>query len=106
MRIEAEAIIFMKRFKYLRYWKAFSDYLSWMNLDREILELSLPIMPCDGMLIRYVYDKPYQILVPSRNDWSSVPMHPNKKGSVWYTDGSKANKNTGVGVCFPDEHLR
>ena len=49
MRIEAEAIICMKRFKYLGHWKAFSDYLSWKDLDTEILEHPLLSMPCDGM---------------------------------------------------------
>ena len=36
MRIEAEANICMIRFKYLRHWKAFLDYLSWKKLDKEV----------------------------------------------------------------------
>ena len=66
--IEAEAIICMKRFKYLGQWKAFSDYLSGKNLNCEILEHPSLIMPYDDMPARYVFDKPYQVLVFSRND--------------------------------------
>ena len=65
MHIEAEAIICMKRFKYLGHWKPFLDYLSWKSLDRNILEHSLLSMSCDRMPARYVYDKPYHILLPS-----------------------------------------
>ena len=54
MTIEAEDIICMKRFKYLEHWKAFSDYLSWTNLDRKILEHPLPAMPCGGMPAFYI----------------------------------------------------
>ena len=72
----------MKRFKYLGHWKAFSDYLSWNNLNCEILEHPLLIMPCDGMPARYVFDKPYQVLVLSRNCWSNVPIHIGKNYSV------------------------
>ena len=53
------------------------------------------------MPVRYVFDKPYQILILSRNDWSIVPMHPS---SVWCTDDSKMDKSTGA--CCPDEDLR
>ena len=50
MGIEAEGIICMKKFKYLGHWKAFLDYLSWMNLERENLEHPLLTMPpCHGM---------------------------------------------------------
>ena len=83
MGTEAEAIICMKRFKYLLHWKFFLDYLSWKNLDREVSEYLLLgdsiTMPCDGMLTRYVYDKPYHIPILSRNDWSTVSMHPGRK---------------------------
>ena len=63
-------------------------------------------MPCDGMPVRYVFDKPYHILVLNRSDWSAVPVHSGKKCSVWYTDGSKMDKGTGAGACCLDEHLR
>ena len=101
----AEAIICMKWFKYVGYWKAFSDYLSRKNLVKKILEHPLLTMPCDGMPARYVYDKPYHILIPSRSDWSTVPMHSGRKHSVWYKDGLKMDRNTGAGVYCPDEHL-
>ena len=63
MHIEAEIIICMQRFKYLRHWKAFLDYLFWKNLVAEILEHPLLSMPCDGMPVRYMFDEPYHIMV-------------------------------------------
>ena len=56
----------MKRFKYLEHWKAFSDFLFWKDLDIEILDHPLLSMPCDGMPVRYVFDKSYDILVPKK----------------------------------------
>ena len=38
--IEAEAIMCMKGFRYLEHWKAFSDHLSWNNLDARNLRIS------------------------------------------------------------------
>ena len=89
MCIEAEAIICMKRFKYLGHWKGFLDYLFWKNLVREILDHPILTMPCDKMPARYLYDKPYHNMILPRNDWSTVPLHPGRKCSVWYADGSK-----------------
>ena len=62
-------------------------------------------MPCDSVLARYVYDKPYHILIPSRSDWSTVPTHFGRKCSMWNTDGSKMGRNTGAGVYCSDERL-
>ena len=62
-------------------------------------------MPCDGMPAKYVYDKPYHILIPSRSDWSIVPTHSGRKCSVLYTNGSKMDRSIGAGVCCPDERL-
>ena len=104
MCIEVEAIICIKRFKYLGHYRAFSDYFSRKNLDAEILEHPLLNMPCDGMPVRYVFDKSYHILALTRNDWSTVPVHSGRKCSAWYTDGSKIDK--GISACCPNEHLR
>ena len=64
--IEAEAFICMKRFKYLGQWKAFSGNLSRKNLNSELnsemLVLPSLILPYDGMPVRHVFNKPYQIL--------------------------------------------
>ena len=95
-----------KENQYLEHWKAFSDYLCWKNLNCEILELHSLTMPFDGKPARYVFDKPYQILVLSRNNWSNIAMHIGKNCSVWYTDGSKMDASTGNGICCPDEHLK
>ena len=105
MCIEVEAIICMRRFRYLGHWKACLDYLSRKNLDGKILEHPLLTMPCDRMLVRYVFDKPYQILALSRGDWSVVHMHAGRKYSVWYADGSKMDKGTYADVFCPDKHL-
>ena len=48
----------------------------------EILEHPLLSMLCDRMLVRYMFDKPYCILVLTRNDWSTEPVHSSRKCSA------------------------
>jgi hypothetical protein len=53
------------------------------------------------MILRYVYDQSFTIRFPDRSEWKDE-FQPNKKGGpVWYTDISKINEGTKVGVyCY------
>ena len=53
------------------------------------------------MLVRYVFDKSYHILVLARNDSNTVPLHSRRKCSAWCTGGSKMD--IGAGALY--EHL-
>jgi hypothetical protein len=50
------------------------------------------------MIPRYVYDKPFTFTFPDRGEWKDRFQSIRKGGLIWYTDGSKTNKNTGAGV--------
>ena len=99
MRIEAEALICMKRLKNLGHWKDYSRYLSWGDLNSNVLTHPFFDMPSDGLLCRFTFDRPYEVLFPSRDDWNKVPSFFKDHGIIWYTDGSKLDKYTGAGVC-------
>ena len=106
MQIEAEALISLKRLKNLGHWKDYSNYLSWSGLNPIAMSHSYIHMPSDGILVRYAFDKPYKIQVPSRDDWRKTPTYNKSNCAVWYTDGSKLGSSTGAGVCCPDDGTR
>jgi ribonuclease HI len=55
-------------------------------------------MGSDKMIPRHVYDKPFTIRFPHRSEWKEG-FQPDRKGrQIWYTDGSKTNKDTGAGM--------
>jgi hypothetical protein len=58
-------------------------------------------MGSDKMIPRHVYDKPFTIRLPDRNEWKERFQPDRKEALNWYTDGSKTNKGTGAGVhCY------
>jgi hypothetical protein len=46
----------------------------------------------DKMIPRHVYNKPFTLRLPERNEWKVG-------GLIRYTDGCKTNNGTGIGVC-------
>jgi hypothetical protein len=45
----------------------------------------------------HVYDKLFTVRFPDRSEWKDW-FHCDRKGLIWYTDGSNINKGTGAGV--------
>jgi hypothetical protein len=50
----------------------------------------------DKMIAKYVYDKPFTIILPDRSEWKEGCQPDRNGGIILYTDGSKANKGTGA----------
>jgi hypothetical protein len=50
------------------------------------------------MIPRNVCDEPFTIRFPDRSEWKEGFQPDRKEGIIWYTDGSKTNKDTGTGV--------
>jgi hypothetical protein len=50
------------------------------------------------MLLRYAFHKPFTVKFPDRCESQNGFKTDNEGGLVWYTDGSKTNKGTVVGV--------
>jgi hypothetical protein len=80
-----------------------TDYAAMMNgnSNPKVLDMQKePIlqMGSDKMIPRHIYDKHFTIRFPDRSEWK-VGFQSNRKGGlIWYTDGSKTNKGTGIGV--------
>jgi hypothetical protein len=56
------------------------------------------LMGIDRMITRYVFHKPFKVHLSSRHEWQIGFNPDNKRGLVWYMDGSKTNEGMGVGV--------
>ena len=55
-------------------------------------------MPSDVMPARLDFHKPFRVVIPDRDKWSSGGP-PFERGSmVWYTDGSKTIDGAGIGI--------
>jgi hypothetical protein len=55
-------------------------------------------MGTDGLILRYVCDKPFTVRLPHRSEWKDGFQPDRKVGLVQYTDDSKTNKGIGTGV--------
>ena len=106
LRVEAEALSCMKRFMCLGLWKDYSKYLSWGLLTSRLSGLPSFVMPSDSMALCYAFQKPYEVLFPTREDWLKSPSWLKGNCSVWYTDGSRLNLHSGAGVCCPRDDTR
>jgi hypothetical protein len=55
-------------------------------------------MGTDKMKLIHVYDKPFMVRFPDRSEWKNE-FQPNREGGrIFYTDGSRTNRDTGAGV--------
>lgn len=55
-------------------------------------------MATDRIGKTYCFAKPFEVITPSRDDWSSKDYEERMEGLVVYTDGSKSANTTGIGV--------
>jgi ribonuclease HI len=102
-RIEAEALICRGRLKRLGLWRDYSKYLSWGHFNSRVAEAPFFLMPSDGILARYIFHKPFKIIFPTRDEWLKKPSWFTSNSWVWYTDGSKLNRQVGAGIyCSKD----
>ena len=63
-------------------------------------------IPTDFMPMKYNFEQSFAVVIPDRQLWTSG--NPNfKKGSLnWFTDASKINSNTGIGIYGPRCRVR
>lgn len=104
LRIEAEALTCMKRFKCLGYWKDYSKNLSWGLFNPQVVAHFSFIMPNDDILTRFAFYKPFNIHFPTKEQWLTNPKWMKGNHMVWYTDGSRLDGRAGAGVfCSSDD---
>ena len=52
----------------------------------------------DRMTERILFNKPYQVILPDREEWSNGTHAQLENGIVWFTDGSKTSDGVGTGA--------
>ena len=57
----------------------------------------LRIKESDIMLPKYNFEFPYQVTIPSREEWASK-SYDEQEGTKFFTDGSKTEHGTGYGI--------
>jgi hypothetical protein len=63
------------------------------------------LVPTDTMLNVKVFDRNFQILIPSRSDWDTPETLLPADGLVFYTDGSFFEGTAGSGVYSEEMNL-
>ena len=58
-------------------------------------------MPYDRINPTYRFDRTFEVLFPNREEWRSNSVIFQQNSQVWFTDGSKMNEYTGVGIYCP-----
>jgi len=51
------------------------------------------------MLLRHGHHEPFTVKFSDKSECHNGFNQDNKRGLVWYTDGSKTNYGTGAGLC-------
>nr|XP_042913339.1 uncharacterized protein LOC122273325 [Parasteatoda tepidariorum] len=57
------------------------------------------LMPSDCMERKYVFERPFEVVFPTREEWDNNTIDTKNDDLIWYTDGSKKGNLSGLGVC-------
>lgn len=68
------------------------------SILRGILENETLNMRADKIKKIYHFSKPFEVVIPTRDDWSENRTKSMMDGTVLYTDGSKTSDTTGYGI--------
>jgi hypothetical protein len=94
--VEEKAKIGKYRLQCSDQWKHKSEGFGHAYMTQDMEKETILQMVSDIMIPRHVYDKPFRIRFPDRNEWKEG-FQPDRKGRlIWYTDDSKTNKGTGA----------
>ncbi|XP_054287676.1 uncharacterized protein LOC129003409 [Macrosteles quadrilineatus] len=69
-----------------------------MSILRELPSLDMEMTVSDLMIRKYDFDKPYQVAIGDRGEWQKVRDKTGKSAMVFYTDGSRREGRSGLGV--------
>ena len=73
-----------------------------MKILTSINKDSQALMPSDQMGKRLYLHKPYKVIIPTRENGGKDIQLKRKKAYNWYTDGSKKENGSGVGIYGPN----
>ncbi|XP_071037911.1 uncharacterized protein [Parasteatoda tepidariorum] len=57
------------------------------------------LMPSDCMERKYVFERPFEVVLPTREEWDNNTIDTKNDDLIWYTDGSMKGSLSGLGVC-------
>ena len=57
------------------------------------------LLPSDTMEKTHIFNRPFEVVIPTREEWNESIFYRNSNDLIWYTDGSKKNSLSGLGVC-------
>ena len=60
----------------------------------------------DTMPMKYNFEQPVTVVIPDRGLWTSGGFNLNRRSTTWFTDASRINGSTGVGVYGPKCQVR
>ena len=63
-------------------------------------------IPSDEIPMRYNFEQPFKVVIPDRHSWASDNPNSGKGSLNWFTDASKINGNTGIGIYGPNCRIR
>lgn len=67
------------------------------SITRKIQDSTI-LMPSDVMERTYVFDRPFKVIFPTRDEWKDNTFNQNMNDLIWFTDGSKKDNLSGLGV--------
>jgi hypothetical protein len=96
--VEAEAKVGNCRLCSNDKWEHKSEGFGHAYLFQDMEKEPILQMGSDKIIPKNVYDKPFTIRFPDRNEWREGFQPDRKGGIIWYADGSKKKKRHGPGV--------
>lgn len=69
------------------------------EIFKQIHEHDVLTMPSDKIQTIQIFHKPYRVTIPMEGVEKMKEKIDKQDGTIWYTDGSKTEKSTGVGVA-------
>ncbi|XP_071043063.1 uncharacterized protein [Parasteatoda tepidariorum] len=57
------------------------------------------LMPSDCMERKYVFERPFEIVFPTREELYNNTIDAKNDDLIWFTDGSKKGNLSGMGIC-------
>lgn len=70
----------------------------WNSMLDECPDFEAPI---DKTIPHFRFDRKFEVLIPSREEWSNSTVHCSNNGTTWFTDGSKSSTSSGAGIYCP-----
>jgi ribonuclease HI len=73
-----------------------------LGILKELGELDRYVNCTDFLPKQYCFDTRFKVVIPDRTDWFNTNLPIEENSLVWYTDGSRMEDNSGLGIYGPN----